>query len=107
MESIKISITKAEWDLRAKTKFLKVEGIIMVDAFDDEVVAEQDEQHATNENILTINLIINPGTGPKQRQPSPFHFVRMTDGDEPWTHVQAKDSRGACVTYPITKISIA
>ncbi|MBS1259478.1 MAG: hypothetical protein MAG551_02550 [Candidatus Scalindua arabica] len=107
MDTLQIKIIKAEWDLRAKTKFLKVEGIIMVDAFDDEVVAEQDEEHATNENILTINLIVNPGTGPKQRQPSPFHFVRMTDGDEPWTHVQAKDSRGAHVTYPITKISIA
>jgi len=39
-------------------------------------------------------------------QPSPFHFVRMADGNEPWTHVQAKDNREASVTYPITKISI-
>ena len=79
----------------------------MVDAFDDEVIAEQDEEHVTNDKILTINIIINPGSGPKQKQPSPFHFVRMTDGDEPWTHVQAKDYRGASVNYPITKISIA
>ena len=79
----------------------------MVDAFDDEVIAEQDEKHVTNENILTINIIINPGSGPKQMQPSPFHFVRITEGNEPWTHVQAKDNRVASVTYPITKISIA
>ena len=39
MDIMQIKITKAEWDLRAKTKFLKVEGIIMVDAFDDEVIA--------------------------------------------------------------------
>ncbi len=107
MDTMQIKITRAEWDLRAKTKFLRVEEIIMVDAFDDEVIAEQDEEHVTNEKILTINIIINPGNGPKQRQPSPFHFVRMTDGDEPWTHVQAKDCRGASVNYPITKISIA
>ena len=107
MDTMQIKITKAEWDLRAKTKFLRVDGIVMVDAFDDEVIAEQDEEHEHNEKILTINIIINPGSGPKQRQPSPFHFVRMTDGDEPWTHVQAKDSRGASVNYPITKISIA
>ena len=44
----------------------------MVDAFDDEVIAEQDEKHVTNENILTINIIINPGSGPKQMQPLPF-----------------------------------
>ena len=43
MDTMQIKITKAEWDLRAKTKFLRVEGIIMVDAFDDEVIAEQDE----------------------------------------------------------------
>ena len=107
MDIMQIKITKAEWDLRAKTKFLRVEGIIMVDAFDDEVIAEQDEKHVTNENILTINIIINPGSEPKQMQPSPFHFVRMADGNEPWTHVQAKDNREASVTYPITKISIA
>jgi len=107
MDIMQIKIIKAEWDLRAKTKFLRVDGIIMVDSFDDEVIAEQDEEHVTNEKIITINIIINPGSGPKQRQPSPFHFVRMTDGDEPWTHVQAKDSKGASVTYPITKIAIA
>ncbi len=107
MDTMQIKIIKAEWDLRAKTKFLRVDGIVMVDAFDDEVIAEQGEEHEHNEKILTINIIINPGNGPKQSQPSPFHFVRMTDGDEQWTHVQAKDSRGANVTYPITKISIA
>ncbi len=107
MDIMQIKIIKAEWDLRAKTKFLRVDGIIMVDSFDDEVIAEQDEEHAINEKVMTINIIINPGSGPKQRQPSPFHFVRMTDGDEPWTHVQAKDSRGTSVTYPITKIAIA
>ena len=43
MDTMQIKITRAEWDLRAKTKFLRVEEIIMVDAFDDEVIAEQDE----------------------------------------------------------------
>ena len=52
MDVMQIKITKAGQDLRAKTKFLKVEGIIMVDAFDGEVIAEQDEKHVTNENIL-------------------------------------------------------
>ena len=107
MESLNIKITKAEWDLRAKTKFLRVDGIVMVDSFDDEVIAEQDEDHAVAEKILTINIIINPSGGPKQRQPLPFHFVRMTDGEEPWTHVQAKDGSGTSVNYPITKISFA
>ena len=54
METLKIKITKAEWDLRAKTKFLRVDGIIMADSFDDEVIAEQDDEHAINEKILTI-----------------------------------------------------
>ena len=107
METMKIKITKADWDLRAKTKFLKVDGIVMIDSFDDEVIADQDEDHADDEKILTINITINSSDGPKQRQPLPFHFVRMTDGNEPWTHVQAKDNREASVTYPITKISIA
>ncbi len=107
MQSIKISITKAEWDLRAKTKFLRIDGLVMVDAFDDEVVAEQDETHVGNEKILSINITVNPGNGPKQPHPAPFHFVRMTDGDEPWTHVHATDSCGTSVNYPITKISFA
>lgn len=107
MDTIKIKITKAEWDLRAKTKFLKVDGLIMVDSFDDEVIAEQAEGPGLNEKILVINIKINSSGGPLQRQLLPFHFVRMTDGDEPWTHVQASDSSGASVTYPITKISFA
>ncbi len=107
MYTMKIKITNAEWDLRAKTKFLRIDGLVMVNSFDDEVIAEQDEVHAENEKILTINIIINPSGGQKQRQPLPFHFVRMTDGKEPWTHAQAKDSSGTSVTYPITKISFA
>ncbi len=107
MESIKINITKAEWDLRAKTKFMKVDGLIMVDSFKDEVVAEQDEAHAEDEKILTINITVNESNGPKQPHPAPFHFVRMTDGEEPWTHVHATDRSGTSVNYPITKISFA
>jgi len=107
MESIKIKITKAEWDLRAKTKFLRIDGLVMVDSFDDEVVAEQDEGHVENEKILAINITINPSGGEKQPQPLPFHFVRMTDGNEPWTHVQARDRSGTSINYPITKISFA
>ncbi len=107
MESIRINITKAEWDLRAKTKFLRVDGLIMVDSFSDEVIAEQDESHVKNEKILTINITVNPSDGPTQPHPAPFHFVRMTDGDEPWTHVHATDSCGTSVNYPITKISFA
>jgi len=107
MESIKIKITKAEWDLRAKTKFLRIDGLVMVDSFDDEVAAEQDEGHVENERILAINITINPSGGEKQPQPLPFHFVRMTDGNEPWTHVQARDRSGTSINYPITKISFA
>ena len=107
MESIKIKITKAEWDLRAKTKFLRIDGLVMVDSFDDEVIAEQDEDQVLNEKILTINIAINPSGGEKLPQPLPFHFVRMTDGNEPWTHVQAIDRSGTSVKYPITKISFA
>ena len=81
METMKIKITMAEWDLRAKTKFLRVDGIVMVDSFDDEVIAEQDEDHVIDEKILIINIAVNPSGGPKQRQPLPFHFVRMTDGE--------------------------
>ncbi|MDR4507284.1 MAG: hypothetical protein MRJ65_03435 [Candidatus Brocadiaceae bacterium] len=107
MDTMKIKISKAEWDLKPKTKFLRVDGFVMVDSFDDEVIAEQNEEQDPNEKILKIDITINPSGGPKQRQPLPFHFVRMTDGNEPWTHVQATDSSGARVTYPITKISFA
>jgi len=107
MYTMKIKITKADWDLRPKTKFLRVEGLVMVDSFDDEVIAEQAEEPGSNEKILKIDITVNPSGSPKQRQPLPIHFVRMTDGKEPWTHVQATDSSGASVTYPITKISFA
>lgn len=107
MESIKINITKAEWDMRAKTKFLRVDGLVMVNSFEDEVIAEQDDAHAENEKILTINITVNESSGPKQPHPAPFHFVRMTDGEEPWTHVHATDRSGTSVNYPITKISFA
>lgn len=90
-----------------KTKFLRVNGLVMVNSFDDEVIAEQDEDHVDNEKILTINITINPSGGEKQPQPLPFHFVRMTDGEEPWTHVHATDRSGTSVNYPITKISFA
>lgn len=90
-----------------KTKFLRVNGLVMVNSFDDEVIAEQDEEHVDNEKILTINITINPSGGEKQPQPLPFHFVRMTDGEEPWTHVHATDRSGTSVNYPITKISFA
>ncbi|MGR3293298.1 MAG: hypothetical protein ACUZ9M_04690 [Candidatus Scalindua sp.] len=93
--------------MRAKTKFLRVDGPVMVNSFDDEVIAEQDEDHVGNEKILTINITINPSGGEKQPQPLPFHFVRMTDGEEPWTHVHATDRSGTSVNYPITKISFA
>ncbi len=107
MESTKINITKAEWDLRAKTKFLRVDGLVMVNSFEDEVIAEQDEVHVENEKILTINVTVSENTGPKQPHLTPFHFVRMTDGEEPWTHVQVTDRSGTSVSYPITKISFA
>lgn len=107
MDSIKIKITKAEWDLRAKTKFLRIDGLVMVDSFDDEVIADQDENHTAKDKVLTINITINQSGGEKQPQPLPFHFVRMTDGEEPWTHVQATDRSGTSVKYPITKISFA
>ena len=107
MESIKIKIIKAEWDLRAKTKFLRVDGHVMVDSFEDEVIAEQDETQVENKKVLTINVTVNESNGPKQTHPAPFHFVRMTDGEDPWTHVQATDRSGTSVNYPITKISFA
>tara|TARA_B100001964_G_scaffold120841_1_gene134227 strand:+ start:1397 stop:1720 length:324 start_codon:yes stop_codon:yes gene_type:complete len=107
MESIKINITKAEWDLRAKTKFLRVDELVMVNPSEDEVIAEQDEAHAENEKIITINITVNESNGPKQPHPAPFHFVRMTDGEEPWTHVHATDRSETSVNYPITKISLA
>ncbi len=107
MESININITKAEWDLRAKTKFLRVDGLVMVDSFEDEVIAEQDETNAENEKVLAINITVKSSDGPKQPHPTPFHFVRMTDGEEPWTHVHASDDSGTSINYPITKISYA
>jgi hypothetical protein len=107
MYTMKIKVTKAEWDLRPKSKILRVDGLVMVDSFDDEVVVEQSEEPGPNEKILKIDITVNPSGGQKQRQPSPFHFARMTDGEEPWTHIQAADSSGTSVTYPITKISFA
>ncbi|GJQ60236.1 MAG: hypothetical protein D8M57_10705 [Candidatus Scalindua sp. AMX11] len=107
MHTMKIKVTKAEWDLRPKSKILRVDGLVMVDAFDDEVSAEQHEEPELDKKILKITVTVNPSGGPKQRQPLPFHFARMTDGKEPWTHVQVTDGAGTNVSYPLTKISFA
>ncbi len=107
MHTMKIKVTKAEWDLRPKSKILRVDGLVMVDSFDDEVTAEQHDDPGTDEKILKIEITVKPSGSPKQRQPLPFHFARMTDGKEPWKHVQVTDSSGTTVTYPLTKISFA
>ncbi|MCP5003522.1 MAG: hypothetical protein GY941_06145 [Planctomycetes bacterium] len=107
MYTMKLKVTKAEWDLRPKSKILMVDGLVMVDSFDDEVTAEQHEEPAIDKKFLQINIVVKPSGGPKQRQPLPFHFARMTDGQEPWTRVQVTDCSGTSVVYPLTKISFA
>ena len=107
MHTMKIKVTKAEWDLRPKSKILRVDGLVMVDSFDDEVAVEQSEDPGLDEKILKLTVTVNPSGGPKQRQTLPFHFARMTDGMERWKHVQVTDNSGTTVTYPLTKICFA
>ncbi len=79
-----IILQNAEWNLRAKTKFLKFNGLVAINSFEDEVIAKQDEAKV-----------------------APFHFRRMTDDEESWTHVQATYCSRTSVHYQTTKISFA
>ncbi|HET6890080.1 MAG TPA: hypothetical protein VFH31_03180 [Pyrinomonadaceae bacterium] len=98
-----VKIVKADWDLVPKTKFLRVEGHVVVDSFNDKVMASIAEQQGINPNILLINITVKPSGGPMKPQPSPFHLAEATMGNESWTHVQV--TYGAETdTMPINKL---
>lgn len=97
-----VKIVKAEWDLVSKTKFLRVEGHVIVDSFNDKAVASIAELQGINPKILLIEITVKPSGGPMKPQPSPFHLSEVTIGNELWTHVQVA-YREEADTMPIHK----
>lgn len=99
-----VNIIKAEWDLRPKTKFIRVDGTVMGQSFDDTVEVDRAEPQGINPNIFLLTASLVPSGGPIKPQPVPFYFADVTLGDEPWTHVQVVfDDTSAAL--PITKIT--
>ena len=101
-----IKLVKAELDLRHKTKFLTVEGYVMVDSFDDKVTVSIADPQGINPAILLLNVVVEPSKGPKKQQPAPFYLREMTTGLETWTHVQVIFGNESD-TMPITKLAWA
>ncbi len=60
-----------------KTKFLKADWLVTIYSFKDEVIAKQDDAKT-----------------------APFRFIRMTDDEESWTHVQAIVAGQASIIRP-------
>jgi hypothetical protein len=101
MSTQPLKITSATWDKRPKTKFLTVEGIVTVKSFDDTIKVKITESQGINQNILLIQVNVIHNDGPLKPQPSPFYYQHMTNGDEPWTHIQVTDGQNSD-TFPIT-----
>lgn len=101
---MELKITKAEWDLRPKTKFLRVEGEVIVNSYEDTVSIRIKDLQGVNPNILILEVIVESNGGPMKPQPSPFHFSHMTTGIEEWKEVQVISGSGSD-TMLITKLS--
>lgn len=99
-----VAITKAEWDLRPKTKFIRVDGMVMGESFDDIVEIERAEPQGINPAVLLLNASLLRSGGPVKPQSVPFFFADITFGDEPWTHVQVNFD-DVSATLRITKIT--
>ncbi|MEJ1340234.1 MAG: hypothetical protein RPU52_10125 [Candidatus Sedimenticola sp. (ex Thyasira tokunagai)] len=96
-----LKITEASWDKRPKTKFLRVEGTVEVNSFEDMVNVSIAEPQGINENILLLNVEVASSDGPMKPQPAPFYFRHMTHGAENWTHIQVANGDESD-TSPIT-----
>ena len=99
-----IRITRAELDLRGKTKFIHVNGLVMADSFDEEVTVSKfvggDEQ-----NLLVLEVDVTNNRGPKKRQFIDFDYSEaLFDGHgNKWTHVQVTTDNWAYSDFmPIT-----
>lgn len=97
-----VKIAKAEWDLISKTKFLRVEGHVMVNSFNDKAIASVAELQGFEPHVLLIDITVKPSGGPMKPQPSPFYLTEETMGNESWTHVQVRYG-SVTDTMPITK----
>lgn len=96
-----IKVTAATWDKRPKTKFLIVEGIVVVQSPEDTVNVSIAEPGGINDAILLLKVEVIGSNGPQKPQPAPFFFRHMTTGLEKWTHVQVVNDQGSD-TSPIT-----
>lgn len=99
--SHEIKVTFAEADLRPKTKFLRVQGTVMVESFQDSIEIDRAEPPGFNPSILLLNLIIIESNGPKKIQPKPFYYSEILLENSSYTHVQIVHDEES-VTYPIT-----
>jgi len=83
-----IKITKAEWDLRGKTKFLRIEGEVGVNSPFDKVEVSHPEAIGISPHIAVCHVTVIDSNGPMKPQPLLFQEVFVTIGDEGWTHLQ-------------------
>lgn len=98
-----LKLTKAEIDCRHKTPFIHVEGQIIVESYEDEVVVVVAEPQGFNPSTLLLNVVVHESNGPKKPQPATFDFREVMTGNEAWTHVQA-ESKYESDTLLITKL---
>ena len=102
----RVKVLEAEWDLRPKTKFLRVKGYVLTDS-GDEVIAKIKKPPGIKDKFLLINLEIKASEGLtvpfSTKVPVPFYFRKMAYGHEPWEEVQVclEDD---CTSHAITKI---
>lgn len=86
-----VKVTLAEWNLRPRTKFLKVEGYVTVSAPTDKVTAKLNTAPGgLNVKIALVDVVVTPGGGPAKSLRAPFRLMCRTKGTEPWNQVQAR-----------------
>lgn len=99
-----VTITKATWDLRPKTKFIHIEGSAFAKSYSANIIIDRSTSPPFNDKILLLEASIENDDGPMKVQPIPFHFSDVTNGDEPWTHVEIVCGEETA-TFPITKLT--
>jgi len=101
-----VRLYSAEWDLRPKTKFLRIAGAVTVQSPQDDVQVEKDPMGGFNPTIFVLRISVTPSGGPVKPQPMPFYFIEETTGTEGYLSVQAR-AGAESDTIPITILEYA
>lgn len=102
-----IAINKAELDMRGKTHFLRIEGTVEVESFEDEVAIEYKGFSGINPLIPIFEIIVTPSNGPKKIQPAAFSTSQaLLAGGENICEVQVITGADS-ITSPLTVLNWA